>query len=279
MTKPERCCPHCDELRMGYFRYCLACAFDFDSLPPPDLPAIEVASQAPEIVATPTPAIAAGSLSLTGVRRPIAAMFEGPAPAVQGAFVPTGPTADPGAVGTPSPTVGPSSITRGRIARSVAIWVSAAVLVFMAISDMTTRSANPTPPAHGPDPSSVPTPAVRSPQPTSGSPLVITNNDAIEIVADSAERLSGAAGTHTWPNVAVATDQVIVSWDVSAGPDSGCRLHWQIQPSSTDVIEETIDVQGTDLVTGGARFDTPFTDAGFVVVTDCEQWEISLLGG
>ncbi len=302
MPTPERSCPRCDELRMGYFRRCLACGFDFETPPATDLAVTDVARPTPAIVARPTPAIVArptsaivarptsaivaAPMSLTGVQRRIAAIPERPAVAIPGAFVPSSSTPVlPGALVVSSPTTVSPAISRSRIARSVAIWVAAAVLGLMALSDMTTRSASRTLPPQAPDASTAPTLVVpksagttsNSAQPP-GSPLVITSDDPIVIVRDSAERFSGATGRTTWKHVSFTGDSVTVNWDVSAGPDADCTLRWQIQPGSSDVLDETIEVNGAEVAIDAGRYETPFSEAAFVVLTGCARWDISLQG-
>lgn len=117
-----------------------------------------------------------------------------------------------------------------------------------------------------------PTPA---PTPTA---LVVINEEPLSIVSDDRERFEGSVGAYTWAALAFPGDRVTVRWSASAASKADCRVAWQIQPDSGEVIKSTIRVKAGDSETGNRRYDTPFLDAGFVVGSTCGTWNMSMQG-
>ena len=258
-------CPRCGSERVGFFRLCRKCGFDFDE--------------------------AAASAARTDGTRARMAPERAARPAA---------TSDSATV---SGWVSPATVQSRRTSRSIgryAIIGAVSLLALGAISNLVNPPMDPgevpessaaliaTPPlatraptiapTFTPTPTALSSPAsAPTPQPML-TPILVVDDGIYFVEADGRAAFRGTVGDYTYNSLLFVADRATVRWTATAAAKAACRVVWRIEPVSEPVIKSTVRVGAGDKESGNARYSTSFSDAAFLVDSTCTQWNMSIQG-
>jgi hypothetical protein len=282
---PNEICSRCGVRRIGSFRYCRSCAFDYEAPPPPPIlaPTIIAAGPSLPVAAAPVagtsqaaaaPAAVPPAAPPAAAATPAVALAPEPAPQVD---------ASPGvAAGSDRTVTRLPTATRARAVLSVMAIGLAGVLVVGALASRIGTVAPSA--AAGVTDAPVPTPLVAmagpSSAPTGGVAGSVSQvhvvDDPIEVAPGGPVVLEGDGAIYTWRELAFAGPATTLRWAIVAPDDDDCRLDWRIKPSVAAAVQGTGTSAAGDREDGLVGYETAFGTATLTVVSDCASWAITL---
>jgi hypothetical protein len=263
MTSENQFCPQCGTKRVGYFRYCGNCRFDFESIAPTQA---SVATGLPEPMPSPRPkAVVVAPAAITPVAptpvTPRASTRSIPRYAVAGAIGLLG-------IGAVSNFLGPSTPPDAASTSSPAFLAATATAV-QTLTPSTRATPQETEAA-----TEAPTPKPTA-KPTQ-KPIV--DSGRYRIGTGEREEFRGERGKYTFSRLAFEADRSTVRWTATAAAAAACRIVWRIDPSSGPTIKRTVRANAGDRVSGNERYSTTFSNAKLLVDSNCSQWNMSITG-